>query len=99
VAEGQRTAAELARACGASPRGVRILADYFTVIGFLRKHDDHYELTPESQVFLNRRSPAYLGGTVDFLLTAELRACFQGLAAAVRRGGDGGLRGGDGLPR
>jgi 2-polyprenyl-3-methyl-5-hydroxy-6-metoxy-1,4-benzoquinol methylase len=87
VAEGQRTAAELARACEASPRGVRILADYLTVIGLLRKHDDRYELTPESQVFLNRRSPAYLGGAVDFLLTAEIRACFQGLAAAVRRGG------------
>lgn len=87
VAEGQRTAAELAKACEASPRGVRILADYLTVIGFLRKHDDRYELTSESQVFLNRRSPAYLGGTVEFLLTAELRACFQGLAAAVRSGG------------
>ena len=87
VAEGQRTAAELAGACEASPRGVRILADYLTVIGFLRKHDDRYELTRESQVFLNRRSPAYLGGTVEFLLTAELRASFQGLAAAVRHGG------------
>jgi 2-polyprenyl-3-methyl-5-hydroxy-6-metoxy-1,4-benzoquinol methylase len=87
LAEGPRTAAELARSCEASPRGVRILADYLTVIGFLRKREDRYELTPESQVFLNRRSPAYLGGTVDFLLTSEIRACFQGLAAAVRRGG------------
>jgi 2-polyprenyl-3-methyl-5-hydroxy-6-metoxy-1,4-benzoquinol methylase len=87
VAEGQRTAAQLARACGASPRGVRILADFLTVIGFLRKRDDQYELTPESQVFLDHRSPAYLGGTIDFLLTAELRACFQNLTAAVRRGG------------
>jgi 2-polyprenyl-3-methyl-5-hydroxy-6-metoxy-1,4-benzoquinol methylase len=87
VAGGQRTAAELASACQASPRGVRILADYLTVIGFLQKHDDQYDLTPESEVFLNRRSPAYLGGTADFLLTAELRACFQNLTAAVRRGG------------
>jgi 2-polyprenyl-3-methyl-5-hydroxy-6-metoxy-1,4-benzoquinol methylase len=87
VAGGQRTAGELATACQASPRGVRILVDYLTVIGFLRKHEDQYELTPESEVFLNRRSPAYLGGTVDFLLTAELRACFQNLTAAVRRGG------------
>jgi 2-polyprenyl-3-methyl-5-hydroxy-6-metoxy-1,4-benzoquinol methylase len=87
VAEKPRTAAELARACEASPRGVRILADYLTVIGFLKKHEDLYEPTSESQVFLNRHSPAYLGGTVDFLVTAELRACFQNLTAAVRRGG------------
>jgi ubiquinone/menaquinone biosynthesis C-methylase UbiE len=66
---------------------VRILADNLTVLGFLRKHDDRYELTPDSDAFLNRRSPAYLGGAVDFLLTAELRASFQSLAAAVRRGG------------
>lgn len=87
VAGGQRTAAQLADACRASPRGVRILADYLTVLGFLRKHDDRYELTPESEAFLNRRSPAYLGGTVDFLLAADIRASFQDLAAAVRRGG------------
>jgi hypothetical protein len=87
LAGGERTAADLAGACQASPRGVRILADYLTVTGFLRKHDDRYELTPESEVFLNRRSPAYLGGTVDFLLTAEIRSCFHKLTAAVRRGG------------
>jgi 2-polyprenyl-3-methyl-5-hydroxy-6-metoxy-1,4-benzoquinol methylase len=87
VATGQQTAVKLAGACQASPRGVRVLADYLTILGFLRKHDDQYELTPDSEVFLNRRSPAFLGGTVDFLLTAELRACFQNLTAAVRRGG------------
>jgi hypothetical protein len=87
VASGQRTATQLASACKASPRGIRILADYLTIIGFLRKHDDQYELTPDSEVFLNRQSPAYVGGTVDFLLTAEVRECFQKLTAAVRRGG------------
>jgi 2-polyprenyl-3-methyl-5-hydroxy-6-metoxy-1,4-benzoquinol methylase len=87
VAGGQRTANELASACNASPRGVRMLADYLTILGFFRKHDNHYELTPESEVFLNRRSPAYLGGTVDFLLTAEIRNCFHNLTSAVRRGG------------
>lgn len=87
IAEGRRTAVELANACQASPRGVRILADYLTIIGFLRKQGDHYELTPDSDVFLNRRSPAYLGGVTEFLLTPEIRGCFQSLTAAVRRGG------------
>jgi 2-polyprenyl-3-methyl-5-hydroxy-6-metoxy-1,4-benzoquinol methylase len=87
VALGQRTAAQLASACKAAPRGVRILADFLTILGFLRKQGDRYELTPDTEVFLNRHSPAYLGGTVDFLLTPELRECFQRLSAAVRRGG------------
>jgi ubiquinone/menaquinone biosynthesis C-methylase UbiE len=87
VASGRRTAADLAEACRASPRGVRILADYLTVLGFLRKQGDTYELTPDSEVFLNRKSPAYLGGTLEFLLSDNLRECFRHLTAAVRRGG------------
>jgi 2-polyprenyl-3-methyl-5-hydroxy-6-metoxy-1,4-benzoquinol methylase len=87
IAAGHRTAAQLASACQASPRGIRILADYLTINGLLRKQQDQYELTPDSAVFLNRQSPAYLGGTVDFLLTTELRECFRQLTAAVRRGG------------
>jgi 2-polyprenyl-3-methyl-5-hydroxy-6-metoxy-1,4-benzoquinol methylase len=87
VADGKHTAAELAQACQAAPRGVRILADYLTILGFLRKRHDRYELTADSEAFLNRRSPGYLGGAVDFLLTPEMRACFQNLTAAVRRGG------------
>jgi ubiquinone/menaquinone biosynthesis C-methylase UbiE len=87
VAAGQRTAAHLATACGASQRGVRILADYLAILGFLRKQDERYELTPDAEAFLSRRSPAYLGGTLDFLLAPGVRDCFQHLTAAVRRGG------------
>src|SRR5690348_14928764 len=83
VGAGQRTAAQIADACQASPRGVRILADYLTIIGFLRKMDDQYELTPDADVFLNKKSSAYLGGTLDFLLTPKLRECFHQLTAAV----------------
>ena len=87
IAAGQRTPTQLATACQASPRGVRILADYLAILGFLHKQNDQYELTPDSQVFLNRQSPAFLGGTLDFLLTPDLRECFQHLTEAVRRGG------------
>jgi 2-polyprenyl-3-methyl-5-hydroxy-6-metoxy-1,4-benzoquinol methylase len=87
LAAGHRTAEQLAAACKASPRGMRILADYLTIIGFLLKDGDQYELTPDAAVFLNRNSPAYMGGTLDFLLTPKLRECYQQLTAAVRRGG------------
>ena len=87
IAAGKKTAAELAAACAASPRGVRILADYLTIIGFLTKHADRYELTPDTDAFLNRNSPAYLGGVTQFMLTPDLKKCFEHLTAAVRRGG------------
>jgi 2-polyprenyl-3-methyl-5-hydroxy-6-metoxy-1,4-benzoquinol methylase len=87
VAAGRQTAIELAQACQAAPRGVRILADYLTILGFLHKHGDRYELTADAKVFLDRGSPAYLGGTLRFLLMPGLKECFQQLTAAVRRGG------------
>jgi hypothetical protein len=87
VAAGKRTAAQLAEACKATPRGVRILADYLTIVGFFRKDGDRYELTPDAAVFLTRNSPAYLGGVLEFLLTPQIRDCFDKLTEAVRRGG------------
>jgi 2-polyprenyl-3-methyl-5-hydroxy-6-metoxy-1,4-benzoquinol methylase len=87
VAAGRRTAEQLADACNASPRGVRILADYLTLVGFLRKRGTEYELTPDSAAFLDAASPAYLGGALEFLLSADLREYFRRLTDAVRRGG------------
>jgi 2-polyprenyl-3-methyl-5-hydroxy-6-metoxy-1,4-benzoquinol methylase len=87
VAAGRHTAAELADACEASPRGVRILADSLTIIGFLRKDGDRYELSDEARVFLDRASPAYLGSAVRFTLAPEMRPYFHQLTSAVRRGG------------
>jgi 2-polyprenyl-3-methyl-5-hydroxy-6-metoxy-1,4-benzoquinol methylase len=87
VGAGRLTAAELAEACRVAPRGIRILADYLTILGFLHKHGDRYELTDNVRAFLDRASPAYLGGAVEFLLAPELRESFHRLTAAVRRGG------------
>lgn len=84
---GPKTAEEIGQACKASSRGVRILADYLTIIGFLKKSDERYELTADSAVFLDRKSPAYLGGTLQFLLAPSLVDCFSQLTAAVRKGG------------
>jgi len=87
VAAGKHTAEQLGEACQASPRGVRILADYLAVVGFLAKAGDEYRLSPDAAAFLDRRSPAYLGGALEFMLTDDLRAAFGNLTSAVRRGG------------
>lgn len=87
IARGHQTAAQLAMACQAAERGVRILADTLTIIGFLNKEGERYSLTPDSQVFLDKQSAAYLGGAVQFMLAPNLREGFYQLTAAVKRGG------------
>ena len=87
VGENGATAAETAKRSGASERGTRILCDYLTLLGFLTKSGNRYSLTPDSAMFLNRKSPAYTGGIIKFLRTGELTRGFDKLAAAVRKGG------------
>ncbi|HEX8148518.1 MAG TPA: class I SAM-dependent methyltransferase [Pyrinomonadaceae bacterium] len=87
VAEGNRDSRSIAARCGASERGARILADYLVVTGFLTKDADGYGLTRDSAAFLDRRSPAYMGGALEFLLAPSLLKGFEDLAGAVRNGG------------
>ncbi len=87
LAESPATAEALAARVSAAPRGVRILCDYLVVLGFLTKSGDTYAPTPDSAFFLNRKSPAYAGGTLEFLLSDHLRGGFDVLTAAVRKGG------------
>src|SRR5437773_107150 len=87
IADGPLTAAEVAGRCNAAARSTRILCDYMTVLGFLKKSDGRYALTPDSAVFLNRKSPAYAGGAVEFLLSDHLTSAFEHLADSVRKGG------------
>ena len=81
------TAAELAAACGAAERGIRILSDYLTILGFLEKSGDRYSLTRDSAAFLDQESPAYAGDAAAFLLSPTIRGAFDALASAVRKGG------------
>jgi ubiquinone/menaquinone biosynthesis C-methylase UbiE len=94
IGDGARTVPAIAAACKASERGTRILCDYLTIIGFLTKAGAEpgradaavYQLTADSSVFLTKRSPAYMGGTMEFLATAEIQHHFDHLAETIRRG-------------
>ena len=83
----QNTVEALAQRCGAAARGVRILADYLTIQGFLTKEGARYKLTPDSAVFLDRRSPAYMGAVLGFLHAPKFTEAFENLTEAVRKGG------------
>jgi 2-polyprenyl-3-methyl-5-hydroxy-6-metoxy-1,4-benzoquinol methylase len=87
VNEGNGTAATIAERCHGSERGIRILCDFLTIHGFLTKQETTYSLTPDSALFLDRCSPAYVGSAIEFLLTPRLRECHAHLTEAVRRGG------------
>ena len=87
IDSGASTSSDIAARSGASERGIRILCDYLTTIGLLVKSDGSYRLTPDTAAFLSKKSPAYLGTTVNFLLLPELRRNMEGLTETVRRGG------------
>jgi 2-polyprenyl-3-methyl-5-hydroxy-6-metoxy-1,4-benzoquinol methylase len=87
IADGSNDLAALAKKLGAAERGVRILCDSLTVLGFLTKEDGRYSLTEESAIFLNRRSPAYVGAMANFMHSDALVENFAGLAEAVKKGG------------
>jgi 2-polyprenyl-3-methyl-5-hydroxy-6-metoxy-1,4-benzoquinol methylase len=87
IAEGNTTTVRLAEATGAAERGIRILADTMTVIGFLDKKEGEYSLTEVSATFLNKHLPSYLGGAVEFIMSDGQRRGFDDLTNAVRYGG------------
>jgi 2-polyprenyl-3-methyl-5-hydroxy-6-metoxy-1,4-benzoquinol methylase len=87
IGAGVVTAAELAKRADASLKGMRILCDFMTIQGFLTKQDGTYGLTRDSAVFLDKKSPAYLGSTAFFLVHPTHVANFLDLTAAVRKGG------------
>lgn len=87
IHEGARTPDAIAERRVVPARGIRILCDYLTMMGFLTKSDGTYALTQDTAVFLTKSSPAYMGGTLDFLCTPELLRNFSVLADTIRRGG------------
>ena len=90
IAQGKTTVAEIAKACDASERGTRILCDFLVIIGFLTKQNGAYGLTPDSAMFLDKHSPAYMGSVIDFILSPMLTDNFKHLTEAVKKGGAAG---------
>ena len=86
IAQGAATADDIAAKINATERGTRILCDFLTVIGYLTKDGARYGLSPTSEVFLNRESPAYLGSVARFINSDTLLDAFRDVATVVREG-------------
>jgi len=94
IGEGNNTVAEIAKRCNASEKGTRVLCDFLCIMGFLNKEADRYSLTQDSAIFLDKHSPAYLGGMTEFISTPELTDAFKDFAGIVRKGGTTSTEGG-----
>lgn len=87
LSDGPLSASALGNRIGAAPKGARVLCDYLTIAGLLSKEHDKYSLTPEAQIFLSKKSPAYIGSATQFMCSDYHQRNFSSLADAVRRGG------------
>ena len=87
IAEGATDSVSLAKRVNAAERGVRILADYLSIEGLLRKENGRYSLPLDSAVFLDKRSPAYMGAMAEFLCSKENIQNMWLLTDSVRKGG------------
>jgi len=86
VGEGLETIPKLAERTHASERGIRALCNYMVIIGFLTKAGEHFGLTADSAVFLDKKSPAYAGFATQFLTSPLVTENFRDLATVVRTG-------------
>jgi ubiquinone/menaquinone biosynthesis C-methylase UbiE len=87
IGEGNTTVADIAKRCQTSEKGMRVLCDFLTIMEMLTKQGDRYALTLDSATFLDKRSPAYLGGATEFLCAPMLTDGAKHFAEAVRKGG------------
>lgn len=86
VGEEGKTLAEIAQVCRASARAIRILCRFLVSIGFLKNAGDLFFMTREMALYLDKKSPRYLGGSIDFLLSPYIMDAFRDLASVVRTG-------------
>ncbi len=88
IGQGAASPDALAAITKASVRGLRILCDYLTVQGLLIKQNSAYSLTPDSQAFLDRRSPSCMAdAAMGFVASNHMLRSFDSLTASVRKGG------------
>jgi len=70
---------------GLHPRAARDFLDTLVALGFLRRVDGIYHNSPESDLYLDRRKPSYIGGILE-MANHRLYPFWGNLTTAVRTG-------------
>ena len=67
------------------PRSARDFLDALVTLGFLRRDGDRYSNTPETDFFLDRQKPSYMGGMLE-MANNRLYPFWGSLTEALRTG-------------
>ena len=70
---------------GLHPRGARDFLDALVAMGFLQREDGVYRNTPETDLFLDKAKPSYIGGILE-MANHRLYRFWGDLTTAVRTG-------------
>lgn len=85
LANGPLTGDQLAQAAGVHPRGARDFFDALVAMGMLNRHDGRYSNTHESNIFLDKNKPSYIGGMLE-MANARLYSHWGSLTEGLRTG-------------
>ena len=70
---------------GLHSRSARDFLDALVALGFLQREGDRYGNTPETDLFLDRKKPSYVGGILE-MANARLYPFWGHLTEALRTG-------------
>lgn len=70
---------------GLHPRGARDFLDTLVALGFLARDADRYANTPETDLFLDRKKPSYVGGILE-MANHRLYPFWANLTEGLRTG-------------
>jgi hypothetical protein len=89
INDGDMTAEQLGQTLGLHPRGTYDFFDALVALRFLERDGDgsdgRYKNTPDTFAFLNRNSPAYIGGLPE-MLNSRLFGFWNDLGTALKTG-------------
>lgn len=85
LAHGPESFDSLSGRIGLHPRSARDFLDALVALGFLERSGDTYSNTPETDLFLDRKKPSYIGGILEMANT-RLYPFWGHLTEALRTG-------------
>jgi hypothetical protein len=85
LARGPLDAETLRQRLGLHPRSVRDFLDALVALGMLERDDGRYRNTPETDLFLDRAKPSYMGGLLE-MLNGRLYGHWGSLTDGLRTG-------------
>jgi hypothetical protein len=85
LARGSLNAESLRARLALHPRGADDFFDTLVALGMLERKDGQYHNTPETDLFLDRAKPSYIGGLLE-MANARLYPAWGDLTAALKSG-------------